>query len=239
MLYESDRYEELIKDYLPLVNSVVNKIDNKNTNFDRDDLVSIGVIGLMDALEKFDGSKNVPFEAYARIRIRGTIIDELRKAGPVSRSRMEKLNAYYQKKSNLEHTLMRTPTEKEICSELDIDKEDLSSIHETVQHLSGVSLESLIYSDEGENVELLDMIEDEDALLPEKYFSDLELKDILTSSIDKLEEREKILLDLYYVQELTMKEIAYVLDISIPRVSQIHGKVLEKLKYYMEPYVEG
>lgn len=238
MLYMADDKESLIIKYLPLVKSIVARMDSSNSGLDQDDLVSIGVIGLMDAIEKYDKDKNVPFEAYARIRIRGSIIDELRRQGPVSRNRMEKLNAYYKAKSDLENELLRSPTEKEICKKLEISLQDLSNIHETVHYLSGVSLETLIFSQEGSDTELIDMIPDEHSQNPTDKLEEEELRNILMKSIERLDEREKILLDLYYVEELTMKEIGYILDVSVPRVSQMHGQIVLKLRSLLNSYME-
>lgn len=239
MSYELSNQDDLIIKYLPLVKSVVSRIDSKSHEFDQDDLISIGVIGLMDALKKYDYRKKVPFEAYATFRIRGTVIDELRKAGPVSRDRIDKLNQYYEAKEKLEKELMRTPSESEICEELDIDERQLSRLHETVHYLSGVSLESVIFSSEGKNTELIDMIEDSQSVSPEEHFVNQEKREVLIRAIDNLDDRERTLLNFYYVEELSMKEIGYILDISIPRVSQIHGRILLKLRELMAPYLEG
>lgn len=239
MSYELSNQDDLIIKYLPLVKSVVSRIDSKSHEFDQDDLISIGVIGLMDALKKYDHRKKVPFEAYATFRIRGAVIDELRKAGPVSRDRIDKLNQYYEAKEKLEKELMRSPSEAEICEELDIDERQLSRLHETVHYLSGVSLESVIFSSEGKNTELIDMIEDSQSVSPEEHFVNQEKREVLIRAIDNLDDRERTLLNLYYVEELSMKEIGYILDISIPRVSQIHGRILLKLRELMAPYLEG
>ena len=234
MLYKETDQNELIIEYLPLVKRIVGRINSKNNQYEDDDLINIGVIGLIDALSKYDPKKKVPFEAYASFRIRGTIIDELRKSGPVSRNKIDKLNEYYRAKEELENKLMRTPTEGEICSLLDIDEEDLSKLHETVHYLSSVSLETILFSNDGEGPVFLDILEDDNIKTPEEEFLKAEDKKSLVESIDKLDEREKTILNLYYVEDLTLKEIAYILDISIPRVSQIHGKILLKLKKHME-----
>lgn len=232
MYYENDREKEIIK-YLPLVEKIVNRIDVKRSEYDRDDLYNIGVIGLMDALEKFDKSKKVPFEGYAYIRIKGSIIDEIRKTAPVSRTRMGKLNEYYRAKEKLEATLMRTPTEKEICEELKIDEKALTKIHETVHNLASVSLEKVMFGDDGNSIELIDFLEDKHETGSEDTLLDKERQQLLTKNVSKLDKREQTILNLYYVEELSLKEIAYIFDISVPRVSQIHGKMILKLKESM------
>ncbi|NLL80703.1 MAG: FliA/WhiG family RNA polymerase sigma factor [Tissierellia bacterium] len=228
----SDRDNQIIK-YLPLVEKVVNRIEVKDPALDKDDLIGYGVIGLMDALEKYDSSKNVSFETYASFRIKGTVIDELRRMGKVSRNKISKLNDYYKAKEKLENELMRTPDEFEICKELGIDEKELSKIHETVHYLSNYSLEATLFSDNGE-FSLIELIEDETIGSPLDRMMEEETREILVQAIDQLKDREKTILNLYYVEELSLKEIAYVLDISIPRVSQIHGKILIKLREIIE-----
>lgn len=233
MLYQADYEEEIVK-YLPFVKRVVSRIEIRSTDYDRDDLFNIGVIGLMDALKKYDVSKNANFESYAYIRIRGAVIDEIRKTSRVSRTRMEALDAFYKAKEKLERDKMKSATDQEICDELGINKKQLSKIHETVHYLANISLENTIFTSTGESLELKDTIEDKETIPFDLMMLEDEKKDALIKCIDKLAERERIILNLYYVEELTLKEIAEVLDISIPRVSQIHGKVLIKLKKLIE-----
>lgn len=233
MDYAYSDNEKLIMRHLPLVKRVVSRMD-RGYDYDLDDLVSIGVIGLMDAIKKFDKGKNVPFEAYASLRIKGAVLDEMRRSGPVSRDRMGKLNKYYSAKEELTNRNLKTPSEEEICEELGIDASDLSKIHETVHHLSNVSLESTIFTGESSDVYLKDMIEDDSSQSPEDIILKNERKRMLKAAIGKLKEREQIILNLYYIEELPLKDIAYILDISTPRVSQIHGKTLIKLKELLE-----
>lgn len=229
MAYAYTEQENLIIKHLPLVERLVSRMD-AGYSYDLGDLINIGVIGLMDAVKKYDKDKNVPFEAYATIRIKGAVLDEMRRAGPVSRERMNRLNQYYKAKTELTNKNMRAPSEEEICDELGIDKRGLSKIHETVHCLSNVSLESTIFSSDNNDIYLKDIIEDDSIESPEDVLLNNEKKQLLKSAISKLDEREQIILNLYYVEELSLKEIAYILDISIPRVSQIHGKILIKLR---------
>lgn len=232
MYYENDREQEIIK-YLPLVEKVVNGLNIKRSDYEREDLYNMGVIGLMDALEKFDKTKKVPFEGYAYIRIKGTIIDEVRKTAPVSRTRLSQLNEYYRAKEKLEETFKQTPTEKEVCQELNINDKQLAKIHETVHHLASVSLEKVMFSEEGNDIELMDFLEDTQSVSSEEALLEQERHQLLTKNIHVLDKREQTILNLYYVDELSLKEIAYIFDISVPRVSQIHGKIILKLKESM------
>lgn len=234
----NDERENLIIKYLPLVRRIASRIDVKGSEYDQDDLFSIGVIGLMDAIEKFDHSKNVPFEAYANLRIRGSIVDELRRTGRVSRDKIDKLNQYYNAKESLENKLLRTPKEWEICKELGINEKQLSKIHETVHFLSTISLEAIIFSSEDNDIRLMDTVKDLDTKTPEEELISAEQKKSLSEAISKLDKRERTILNLYYKEELSLKEIAYILGISIPRVSQIHGKILLKLRGILNPLME-
>jgi RNA polymerase sigma factor for flagellar operon FliA len=231
--------EKQILQYLPLVENTVRRIDTSDPAIDKEDLIGFGILGLMDAIEKYDPSKKVPFEAYASIRIRGAVIDELRKAGKVSSDRISKLNEYYRCKEKLKNHLMRTPSDKEICEEMGIDDKQLVKIYETAHFLGSYSLDTIIFAKNGEDFSLLDTIADDslepaiDGLVKE------ETKQMLIKSIEQLNDREKTILNLYYVEKLTLKEIAYILDISIPRVSQIHGRVLIKLREKIEKLQGG
>ncbi len=230
MVYKDEQLDDLIIEYIPLVKRIVGKIDTRNREYDEDDLFSIGVIGLIDALKRLDDKKNTTFETYANIRIRGAIVDELRKLGKVSRNRMDKLNSYYREKQNFESSLMRTPTEAEICESMGLGKDELFKIHEIVNDLSYISLESTLFPQEDGEFSIIDLLEDKEAPSPQEQMIKAEQSQALTLAIEELEEREKILLNLYYVEELTLKEISHVLDISIPRVSQIHGRILLNLR---------
>lgn len=235
MIYDSSTQEELIIKYLPLVKKIAGDINIRNREYEEGDLINIGVIGLMDALKRYDSSKRVPFEAYASMRIRGSIIDQLRRTGRVSRERIAKLNEYYTAKEKLEYQFQRTPNESEIQKELGIDKNDLSKLHETVHHLSNTSLDSVIFSDKDNEIELIDTIEDENSISPEEEFLGKEKRGLLEIAIDGLNARERLILELYYVQDLTLKEIGYILNVSVPRVSQLHGRALMKLRKTMSP----
>ena len=224
---------DLVMKHIPLVERIVSRIDAGDGALDKDDLFSIGVIGLIDAIRKFDPGKAVPFEAYATLRIKGNIIDEMRKSGRVSRDRIGKLNRYYSAKEKLEKELMRNPEEHEICRELGITEKELAKLHETVHHLSKVSFEMTLFHKDGKEMQLADVIPDDSAGSPEEEFLRKERKHLLKEAMERLTEREKTILQLYYVEELTLKEIAYAMDISIPRVSQIHGKILLKMREYM------
>lgn len=224
------RDEGQILKYLPLVENIVDRmIINSRQSMEKDDYVAMGIIGLIDALDKYDPSHNIPFEHYAKWRIKGAIYDELRKNGNISRNRMDKLNAMYEAKSLLQQQLLREPTDAEISDYLKIDLEELHAIYETIHYLSQSFLEETLFVNDDECT-LAEIIADDRAPNPEKIMDDSEMKAELAEAIEHLSEREKILLSLYYKEELPLKAIAEILNISISRVSQIHGKILLKLR---------
>lgn len=232
-MYSVSREDEIIK-YLPLVERVVNRIGIKSQEYESGDLFNIGVIGLMDAIHKFDASKKVPFESYAAIRIRGAIIDEVRKNSKLSRYKMAHVNAYYKAKQELEQSLKREATDNEICSEMNITTTQLADIFNSIHYLASISLEDTLYSQEDDGIELKETIRDASVKSADDLLLDEEHKGALQNSIEQLTEREQILLSLYYKEELTLREIAEVLEVSIARVSQIHGKTIAKLKKLIE-----
>lgn len=228
------RDENQILKYLPLVENIVDRmIINNRQSLEKDDYIMLGTIGLIDALDKFDPSHNIPFEHYAKWRIRGAIYDELRKNGSISRSRMDKLNAMYEAKSMLQQQLLREPTDLEISEHLNINIEELHSIYETIHYLSQSFLEETLFVNDDECT-LAEIIADDRAPNPQEILDNSERKAELVRAIDYLSEREKILLNLYYKEEIPLKAIAEILEISISRVSQIHGKILLKLREFLK-----
>ena len=232
-MYELSFEEEILK-YLPVVDRVVNRITIKNTDYEKEDLFNIGVIGLMDALRKFDASKKVPFESYAAIRVRGSIFDEVRKHGKISRYRMTQLNEYYEAKRDLEQEQKGEVTDANICQALKITQTQLNEIYDSLNYLASVSLESTLFNQNDDGMTIEDTLQDRSLPDVEEILLEDERKAALEKSVTKLAEREQIILNLYYKEELTLKEIAEILSISIARVSQIHSKIISKLKTSIE-----
>ncbi|MEG0293548.1 sigma-70 family RNA polymerase sigma factor [Enterococcus sp.] len=232
-MYELSFEEEILK-YLPVVDRVVNRITIKNTDYEKEDLFNIGVIGLMDALKKFDASKKVPFESYAAIRVRGSIFDEVRKHGKISRYRMTQLNEYYEAKRELEQEQKGDVTDTDICQKLAITRAQLNEIYDSLNYLASVSLEATLFNQNDDGMTVEDTIQDQSIPNVEETLLEDERKQALEKSVTQLAEREQIILDLYYKEEMTLKEIAEILGISIARVSQIHGKIISKLKLSIE-----
>ncbi len=219
--------EKLVIRYLPLVKYVVDRLPvSFLPQVSREDLISSGVIGLLKAMESFDPSRGVKFKTYALTRIKGAIMDELRRLDWVPRSLRKKADILEETFISLERKLGRTPTDKEIAEELNISEGDLYKLYTQVNHFSWVSLEQTdekkksfrekVASVEAENP--LDVLEKE------------ELKEILRRALENLSPRERMVIILYYYEELTFKEIGQLLGVSESRVCQIHGRVILKLK---------
>jgi len=227
--YDANEEKKIIE-YIPLVENIVDRMQiNPRQGLSREDYIALGLIGLMEAFDKFDPSQNIPFKHYAKWRIKGAIYDELRKNGTLSRGSMDKLNRMYQVKEKLQQDLLREPSDYEIAEYMGIDVAELGFIYETSHHLSYSYLEGTLFSGD-EEFSMMDVIEDPKAVDPQESLLDAENKDQLMRAIRCLSKKEQILLNLYYKEELKLKEIALILNISISRVSQIHGKILLKLR---------
>jgi RNA polymerase sigma factor for flagellar operon FliA len=227
---EENLRNETVVQYMPLIHKVVHGLKINNKDYEHDDLVNIGVFGLMKAIDKYDASLNVPFINYAYMRIKGAIIDEIRKTSRVSRSKIKAVNNYYDAVSTLQQKLLRTPTDKELCRHLAITDTDLKKVYETVHQLSDVSLDSILFEDSSNETNLMEVMADDSAPDAESDMIKQEQLSYMKTAITQLPERDQQILQLIYFEELSMKEVAYIYDISTPRVSQIHGKALLKLR---------
>lgn len=226
---EADVKNELINHYVYLVKLVAGRLSiYLNHYVETDDLVSYGVIGLIDAIDKFDYEKNVKFETYASLRIRGAILDEIRRLDWVPRSLRKKQKEFNKTYSALENQLGRTPTEEEIVSYLNITPE------EYYQLMRESNVSNLVFI---EDYRLqVDAIPDELTEVPEAKVQKQELMTMLTEAIEELPEREKMVITLYYFEELTLKEISAILEVSESRISQLHTKGVSRLKQKLAKY---
>ena len=222
--------EALILEHLPLVKAtVLRMVSSLASHAEVDDLESAGLFGLIDAVEKFNPSMGKDFAAYASFRIRGAILDELRALDWVPRSVREKARHLESRYHELEQSLGHSPTDEELADALDLSIEKL---HEMMTEISGLlclSLEELLTSEE-ENLYLSPL---SNASTHESPFDSTawnELRDLLVDAIDSLTEQERTVVSLYYYEELTLKEIGKVLEISESRVCQIHARALLRLR---------
>ena len=231
---DGDGKEQIIQEYIPLVKYIASRVMfGKNKYMEYEDLVSYGLIGLMDALNKFDSTKGMKFSSYASIRIKGSMIDELRKNRPISKGAMDKLNRYNRAIDALQSELLREPTNDEIAKYLELSLSEVAEIESYINYISMVSLENVIYS-EDEDVNLSGIIEDKNSPSPDAYLQDKEQLEILSKAIELIKEKDRIVLNLYYYEHFTLKEIGVVLSVSESRVCQLHSRAISNVRECMK-----
>ncbi|MCT4688253.1 FliA/WhiG family RNA polymerase sigma factor [Vallitalea sp.] len=223
-----DIKEKLIIEYAQLVKVVAGRLNMYlGNNVEYEDLVGYGVFGLIDAIDKFNFEKGVKFETYASLRIRGAILDNIRRMDWIPRSLRKKQKLIDNANSKLENALERLATDEEIACELDITLKEYKKWLNQTKLLTLTSLEE--YIEQGSEIRIEPMNKSR-YTQPERVVEKNELKEILAEVIDNLLENEKRVIVLYYFEELTLKEISQILEVSESRVSQIHTKALKKLK---------
>lgn len=228
---ESETREEMIIRYLPLVKLIAGRIFlNKLSPVDTDDLISFGVIGLIDAIDRFNPSKGVKFETYASLRIKGAIIDELRKLSWMPRTAVSKISKINEVKDSLKANLGREPSDDEMASNLGITVEDFRKAENYVNYLSIVSLDEIIFQTDDDEIFLYATLEDNKSPRPEVLLEEKESISILKKAIEMLDEKDRLVLSLYYYEKLTLKEIGKILDVSESRVCQIHSRAIMRLR---------
>ena len=225
--------ERLILHYSPLVKYVAGRVGvGLPPNIEQADLVSYGIFGLIDAIEKFDLERAIKFETYAISRIRGAIIDELRAIDWIPRSVRYKAREVEKAYARLEGQLHRTPTEPEVAAEMGIGLDDLHAIFSQVSFVNVVALDELLSvgGEKGDKLSLVDTLEDRKAEDPVLAFESEETKYLLAKAINTLPEREKIVVTLYYYEGLTLAEIGQVLGVTESRICQMHTKAVLQLR---------
>jgi RNA polymerase sigma factor FliA len=224
--------DQLIVHYSPLVKYVAGRVAvGLPQNVEQSDLVSYGIFGLIDAIEKFDLARGYKFETYAIARIKGAILDELRSIDWVPRSVRAKARSLEKAYAKLESELHRTPTDDELATELDINDEQLQTMLSQISFVGLVALDEMLSvgGDRGESLTLGDTIAD-GGEGPVQAYEVEEMRHILAEAINRMPEREKIVLTLYYYEGLTLAEIGQVLGVTESRVCQIHTKAVLQLR---------
>jgi RNA polymerase sigma factor FliA len=227
--------DRLILTYAPLVKFVAGRVGaSLPSHVDEQDLVSYGLLGLIGAIERFDPDREIKFETFAMARIRGAIIDELRSLDWVPRSVRTRARQIERAIQALEKELHRAPTDEEIATKLGVSPDELEeSLHE-ISRTSVAALDELWSpSGSGDQIALIDTIEDEAGPNPELSLEETEVKEALAEAISGLPEREKLVVTLYYYEELTLREIGEVLGVTESRVSQLHTKAILRLKAHL------
>ena len=224
--------DRLILTYAPLVKYVAGRLGSGlPAHVEEEDLVSYGLLGLIGAIERFDPERDIKFETYALARIKGAIIDELRSLDWVPRSVRARAREIERSIAALEAKIHRPPTDEEIAVHIGITVEELENSLTDISRSSIAALDELwTIGGGGDQVALIDTIEDTDAPAPESSLAQTELKDALGDAISRLPEREKLVVTLYYYEELTLREIGEVLGVTESRVSQLHTKAILRLK---------
>jgi RNA polymerase sigma factor for flagellar operon FliA len=227
--FDRNDRETIIRTYVPLVKFVAHRISARlPSHVELDDLIHSGILGLMDAIEKFEPARGIKFKTYAELRIKGAILDGLRDLDWVPRSLRRKKkdieNAYHL----LEQQMGRAATDEEVAVHLGLTLEDL---HKSLDDLKGVTIGSFVEGGEdGDGESLISFIPDPDADDPQMTFQNRELRNILKDAVDLLPKKERFVVQLYYFDELTMKEIGTLLNITESRVSQLHTKSMLRLR---------
>ncbi|MFV0436168.1 MAG: FliA/WhiG family RNA polymerase sigma factor [Desulfopila sp.] len=226
-----DDRSRLIQEHLHLVDILVGRMVSQVPSFmNRDEMRSAGMVGLLDAANKFDPDKKILFKTFAEYRIRGAILDEMRKLDWFSRSLRDKHNRIARTISTLEHRLGRDPEEEEIATAMNLSLSEYQTMLGEVSHLGCISLNQTLDSgDEGPSF-LDSLAEENDGNQPGSRLEARELTAVIARVLEQLSEKERIVVSLLYYEELTQKEIAEVLDVSEGRVSQLHSQALIKLR---------
>ncbi len=224
--------QRLILTYAPLVKYVAGRLGSGlPAHVDDEDLVSYGLLGLIGAIERYEPDRDIKFETYAISRIKGAIIDELRAMDWVPRSVRSRARDIERAIGELEARLGRAPTDEEISRKLGISEDELDESLAEISRTSIAALDELwTVSSGGDQVALIDTIEDAHGPSPESALAQTELKEMVAESIARLPEREKLVVTLYYYEELTLREIGEVLGVTESRVSQLHTKAILRLK---------
>lgn len=221
--------KELIESYLPLVHYVANRMSiSMPHNITRDDLASYGILGLMDAIEKFDIERGLKFETYANWRIRGAIIDGLRQGDWVPRSIREKAKKIEEAYQLLEQKFLRSVSDDEIRQYLDISEDEFKRTLQEISMVTLTSLEDPLGNDESET--RLSLLIDEQAKDANDVVNEQYLTEVLTKAIDRLTEKERTVVSLYYYEDLSLSEIAEVMSLTPSRISQLHSKAILRLR---------
>ena len=229
--------ERLVVAYSPLVKYVAGRLSSGlPSHVEEADLISYGLTGLVNAIERFDLTRQIKFETYAIPRVRGAIIDELRSLDWVPRSVRARAREIERANSKLEHKLQRAPDDEEMSAELGISVEEFQAALVQISNSTIAALDELwsVSASSGDQVSLLDTLHDPDAPDPERALDATELKDRVAEAIARLPEREKLVIALYYYENLTLREIGEVLGVTESRISQLHTKAVLRLRSHLQ-----
>ena len=228
--------EQIILEYAPLVKVVAGRLSMYlGYNVEYDDLVSYGIFGLIDAIDKFDQDKEVKFETYASLRIRGAILDQIRKMDWIPRTVRQKQKKIDEAVKRVEMQTGKTAQDEEVAKELGLTGEELTEWQSQLKVTNVISLNEFI---EQGSEPVMDARHNSHFIQPEQKVEQEELKVKLQEAMGQLTDKEKKVILLYYYEDLTLKEISRVLEVSESRISQLHTKALSKMQRTMGPYMD-
>jgi RNA polymerase sigma factor for flagellar operon FliA len=224
--------EKLVLRYVSLVKYVAGRLAiGLPPSVQADDLISSGILGLMDAIDKYDLERDTRFETYAVTRIRGAILDELRALDWIPRSTRQKARKLENVYTELENALGRSATTEEVAKHMNLSTEALYGLLDEVRSTNLVSLDEYVQGKDGDGqTRLVDAVEDRVSLDPSDRIDIEDLKEVMNGAILRLPPRERLVIALYYYEELTLKEIGSILNVSESRISQIHTKAIMRLR---------
>jgi RNA polymerase sigma factor for flagellar operon FliA len=231
--------EKLIMEYAPLIKFIAQKIAIRlPPNIELDDLISSGVIGLMDAIEKYDPTRDNSFKTYAEFRIRGSILDELRAQDWVPRSVRDKAKLLDRTLVNLEQEMGRAPTDEEVAAKLEVSMDEFYELVNQVRPVSLLSIDDAATFSNVDKKSILNLLEGCKLNNPFNQLNLKAVKDIVTKSIQELPEKQRLVLSLYYYEDLNLKEIGKVLRVTESRVSQLHAQAITRLRAKLTQHFE-
>ncbi|MRR05583.1 MAG: FliA/WhiG family RNA polymerase sigma factor [Deltaproteobacteria bacterium] len=240
--YESERQygtcqsrDDLVLSHLPLVKYLVGRISSKlPSHLDQQDLMSVAVIGLITAAERFDPSRGILFKTFAEKRVMGSIMDELRAQDWLPRTLREKYKRLEHEFSVLEQKLGRNPSSEEVAAAMGMDLEKYFQLMEEVHSLSFMSLDDFQEDDEGGAFGFLNFLSDNGTESPQNKLMAKQLLQVLGDAIETLPEKERLVVTLYYYEELNLKEIGEIMSLTESRISQLHSQAVIRLKVKMK-----
>lgn len=228
-----DNNEQLILDNIYLAKNIASKYYTYKLGMEYEDLVSYGIMGLIDATKKFDKNRGCKFSTYAVLKIKSFIIDEIRRHSPISRNDVSNISKYNSSVEELQKKLLREPTDHEIARYMNLSIKEVGKIESNIHIMTTTSLDNIIFEDNND-IRVVDTVKDDDKLIPSNIIEENEKLEILTKAIEILKERDRLVLSLYYYEELTFKEIGKVLEVSESRTCQLHSRAIVNLRNALE-----
>jgi RNA polymerase sigma factor for flagellar operon FliA len=232
--------DKLISEYSPLIKFIAQKIAVRlPSNIELDDLISAGVIGLMDAIDKWDPTRDNKFKTYAEFRVRGAILDELRAQDWVPRSIRDKAKILDKTIQTLEVDLGRTATEEEVSTAMGISVDEFHDLLNQVRPVSLLSIDEAQAFSTVDKKSILNLLEGTKLNNPYVQYNMKTIKEIVTQAIEKLPDRQRLVLSLYYYEDLNLKEIGRVLRVTESRVSQLHAQAVSRLRNSLTEFLQS